>query len=68
LFVRILNEGSAGSVVVSPPMFLRILKEGAFLDSPLKACEGALAGEEGRQAAKVGATVHRASTGTVQRR
>jgi hypothetical protein len=63
-----LNEGSAGSVVVSPPVFLRILKDGDVLDSPLKACEGALVGEEGRQAAKVGATVHRASTGTVQRR
>jgi hypothetical protein len=62
LFVRVLNEGSAGSVVVSPPVFLRILS--AVSDSP---SGRTMAGEEGRQAAKVCATIHRASAGRVQR-
>jgi hypothetical protein len=51
LFVRVLNEGSAGSVVVSPLVFLRILKEGAVSDSPSGSTRARWPGRKaGRQA------------------
>jgi hypothetical protein len=51
LFVRVLNEGSAGSVMVSPPVFLRILKEGAVSDSPSGSTRARWPGRKaGRQA------------------